>query len=128
MSKSGFKRRLGRAAYQSGKRGEMLAAFWLRLKAYRILARRHRTFYGEIDIIARAPNGIIAIIEIKARPDLAGAMEAVSASQMRRIEAAADAWRATQKNGDALCLRFDIIAICPRKLPQHIKAAWTSFA
>jgi len=124
--KSLFKQQLGRAAFFHGRRSEGLAAWWLRLKAYRLCARRYRTPYGEIDIIARAGRNIIAIIEVKARPDLRQAMEALSPAQMRRIEAAAEYWRGRQPNGDKLSLRFDLIAICPRQLPQHIKAFWTA--
>ena len=40
-------------AYRRGHRGEWLAAAALMLKGYRILARRHRTRFGEIDLIAR---------------------------------------------------------------------------
>jgi len=124
--KSAFKQRLGRRSFFSGKQAETLAAWWLRLKGYRILARRWRCLYGEIDIIARAPGGVIAIAEVKARPDLRAAMEAVSPQQMQRLENAAEYWRGRQIHGDRLCLRFDIIAICPRQFPQHIKAAWTA--
>ena len=42
-----------RKAERRGKRGEGFAAWLLRLKGYRILARRARTPLGEIDIIAR---------------------------------------------------------------------------
>ena len=41
-----------RNAYRRGRRSEMLAAWWLRLKGYRILARGVRSGVGEIDILA----------------------------------------------------------------------------
>ncbi|MCH8154936.1 MAG: YraN family protein [Proteobacteria bacterium] len=42
-----------RRAYGRGRRAEALAAWWLRLKGYRILARGFRVAAGEIDLIAR---------------------------------------------------------------------------
>ncbi|RUU12811.1 hypothetical protein EOD08_31035, partial [Mesorhizobium sp. M6A.T.Ca.TU.002.02.2.1] len=42
-----------RQAYRRGHRSEWLAAAALMVKGYRILARRHRTRFGEIDLIAR---------------------------------------------------------------------------
>uniref|UniRef100_UPI0030EBBFD2 YraN family protein n=1 Tax=Pseudomonas sp. JAI120 TaxID=2723063 RepID=UPI0030EBBFD2 len=45
-----IKRRLAEA---SGRRGERLAGWWLRLKGWRILARRVRTPAGEVDLIAK---------------------------------------------------------------------------
>ena len=41
-----------RKAYGRGRRAEALAAWWLRLKGYRILARGFRVAAGEIDLIA----------------------------------------------------------------------------
>jgi putative endonuclease len=41
-----------RARLRRGASGELVAAGLLLAKGYRILARRHRTPYGEIDIIA----------------------------------------------------------------------------
>ena len=44
-------------AHQRGQTSETLAALWLRLKGYRILARRLKTRAGEIDLVAAAPFG-----------------------------------------------------------------------
>lgn len=49
-----------------GRRGETLAAWYLRLKGYRIVATRVKTPVGEIDLIARR-FGTTAFIEVKAR-------------------------------------------------------------
>lgn len=103
----------------------MLAAFWLRLKGYRILARRLRTLSGEIDIIARKRN-LVLIVEIKARNNLQSAMEAVTISQQRRIEAATDLWLMQQPDYAQLSIRFDLIAILPRHLPVHIPAFFST--
>ena len=60
-----------------GRRAELWAAGYLRLKRYRILARRYKTKQGEIDIIARKGK-IIVIIEVKYRKDMKNIHESVS--------------------------------------------------
>ncbi|TNE65112.1 MAG: YraN family protein [Alphaproteobacteria bacterium] len=109
-------------AERRGRRAESLAALWLRLKGYRIVARRFRGRTGELDLIARRGSRI-AIIEVKARPSVTLALEAITAHQRRRIERAAEEWLARQHSG-AFSLRFDVIAIVPGRLPTHIMDAW----
>ncbi|MBO0661007.1 YraN family protein [Jiella sp. MQZ9-1] len=106
-----------------GHRGEVLAAMALRLKGYRIVARQYRTKLGEIDIIARRGD-LVAIVEVKARPTLTGAMDAVGIGAQRRIEAAADLWLSKQKDASRLSIRFDIVAVMPRRWPVHVPDAW----
>jgi len=57
-----------------GRRAERLAALYLLLKGYRILARNYRTKSGEIDIVARKRRVVIAV-EVKQRLTLAAAHE-----------------------------------------------------
>lgn len=104
-----------------GLNAERMAALWLQLKGYHIAERRYDTNYGEIDLIARRGN-TIAIVEVKARPTVEAAMEAVRKKSQKRIEAAATVWLCRQSDRKKLHLRFDLIAICPWKLPCHIPA------
>jgi putative endonuclease len=90
------------------------------LKGYRILARRHRTKLGEIDLIARRGD-LVLIVEVKARPSLREAMEALSFSSERRIEAAADLWLSRQPDYGRLSVRFDMVAVLPRRWPVHVE-------
>ncbi|WP_065817285.1 MAG: YraN family protein [Nitratireductor rhodophyticola] len=107
-------------AYRLGHRGEWLAAMALRLKGYRILARRYRTKLGEIDLIARRGD-VVAIVEVKARPTVEAAMDAVSYHAQIRIERAADLWLARQPDHARLSLRFDLVAVLPRRWPVHVE-------
>ncbi|EKF20037.1 YraN family protein [Nitratireductor pacificus] len=111
-------------AYRRGHRGEWLAALALILKGYRIVARRHRTRLGEIDLIARRGD-LVAIVEVKARPTLEQAMEAVGLAAQIRIAHAADLWLARQPDYARLSLRFDLIAVLPRRWPVHVENAFS---
>ncbi len=112
-----------RKAYRRGHRGEWLAALALMLKGYRIVARRYRTKLGEIDLIARRGN-LVLIVEVKARRTLAEAMEAVSYGSERRIEGAADLWLSRQPDYGRLSVRFDLVAVLPRRWPVHVENAF----
>ena len=107
-----------RKALRRGRMSEYVAAAFLMLKGYRILALRHRTRLGEIDIIAR--KGDLAVfVEVKARRGEAAAIDAVSIAAQKRIRAASDLWLARQADQARLSLRYDIVAIMPGRLPRH---------
>lgn len=105
--------------YRRGHRGERLAALALMLKGFRIVARRYRTPLGEIDLIARRGD-LVVIVEVKVRESLAAAMDAVGAHAARRIEGAADLWLARQPDFSRLSVRFDLVAVLPRRWPVHV--------
>ncbi len=107
-------------AYKRGHRSEWLAALALMLKGYRIVARRYRTKLGEIDLIARRGN-LVLIVEVKARPTLISAMDAIAYSSERRIEGAADLWLSRQPDYGKLSVRFDMVAVLPRRWPVHVE-------
>lgn len=106
-------------AYRRGHRGEWFAALALTLKGYRIVARRYRTKLGEIDLIARRGD-LVLIVEVKVRATLMEAMEAIAHSSERRIEGAADLWLMRQPDHAKLSMRFDMVAVLPRRWPVHV--------
>lgn len=112
-----------RKAYRRGHRGEWLAALALMLKGYRILARRHRTRLGEIDLIARRGD-LVLFVEVKARRTLAEAMDAIARGSERRIEGAADLWLSRQPDYGRLSMRFDMVAVLPWRWPVHVENAF----
>ncbi len=112
-------------AYRRGHRGEWLASLALMLKGYRIVARRYRTKLGEIDLIARRGD-LVLIVEVKTRPSLIEAMEAVARSSERRIEGAADLWLARQPDHGRLSIRFDLVAVLPWRWPVHVENVFFS--
>ncbi|MCB1384926.1 MAG: YraN family protein [Nitratireductor sp.] len=119
---SGEKRKRRRARTH-GLFAERLAALALRLKGYRIVARNFRCKQGEIDIIARKGD-LVAIVEVKARPDTMSAAEAVTLRGRRRIEQAAQVWLSRRPDHARLSLRFDIVAVRPWRWPAHIENAF----
>lgn len=110
-------------AEKLGKRAEWFAALALIIKGYRIVARRHKTKLGEIDLIARKGD-LIALVEVKARPTPLEAVDAVTGEAKRRIANAGDLWLAKQRDFSRLSIRHDIIAVCPRKWPVHFEDAF----
>src|SRR4051794_27311454 len=111
------------AAFRTGLSAETRAVAWLTAKGYRILARRFRSPYGEIDIVARRPN-LLAFVEVKARATLDDAAWAITPRQQARIINAAQAWLMTHPEHADFELRFDAMLIAPKRLPRHLLAAF----
>jgi putative endonuclease len=111
------------AAFRTGLSAESRAAALLMAKGYRILAKRFRTPYGEIDLVARKRN-LLAFIEVKARANLDDAAYAVTPRQQERIIEAAQAWLVAHPEHANFELRFDAMLIAPRRLPRHLLAAF----
>jgi len=111
------------AAFRAGISAEARAAAYLMAKGYRILAKRFRSPYGEIDLVARKRN-LVAFVEVKARASLDDAAYAVTPRQQARIIAAAQAWLMAHPEHAEFELRFDAVLIAPRRLPRHLLAAF----
>lgn len=112
-----------RKALRKGAIAEYRAALALVLKGYRILAFRHRTKLGEIDIIARKGD-LVACVEVKARATVESAVIAVSPTAQRRIRAASDLWLARQPDAARLSIRYDIVSVSPWRWPVHLTDAF----
>ena len=111
------------AAFRTGLSAESRAAAYLMAKGYRILAKRFRSPYGEIDLVVKRRN-LVAFVEVKARATLDDAAFAVTPHQQARIINAAEAWLAAHPDYAEFELRFDAILIAPRRLPRHLLAAF----
>ncbi len=115
------------AGQRRGRWAETACAWSLRLKGYAILARRHvtgrGTGAGEIDIVARRGR-IVAFIEVKARPTLCQAAEAITAHQKRRLARAAGGFLARRRDLDGCQIRFDAMLVAPWHWPCHLIDAW----
>jgi putative endonuclease len=107
----------------SGRRGETLAALFLNLKGYRIVARRVKTPVGEIDLIARRGR-LTVFVEVKARSFSHQEAEALMAVNHRRITRAAQLWLSRRPELADADLRFDVIFLAPFAWPRHIVNAF----
>lgn len=109
-------------AERGGRRAETLAAWWLRLKGWRILATRARTPVGEVDLVARRGK-MLAFIEVKARASDDEAALALDDFRLRRVARAAEALAPRyERPGDTT--RIDAIFIVPGRWPRHMKDVW----
>lgn len=115
-------------AHRFGLRAEKIAAWYLRLKGYRIVEERHRIVQGEIDILA-VKGDVLAAVEVKARKSFAECEISIAPWKRQKILHAARHILSTGIAGLAkpagYTLRFDAIWIVPGKWPRHIENAWS---
>ncbi len=112
-----------RRAHLFGLRAESVAALLMRLKGYRVLARRFVVSGGEIDLVVLRGQ-TIAFVEVKARDDLDDAASAIGEAKRRRISRAARVWLARNPWAAGATLRGDAVFVAPRRLPRHVSAAY----
>jgi putative endonuclease len=110
------------ARLRRGRFAELTAACLLIAKGYRVLARRHRTPHGEIDLIA-ARWGRVAFVEVKRRATLADCEAALTPHQAERIGRAADHWLARHTAFRDHEIGLDAILVAPGRLPRHLPNA-----
>jgi len=109
-------------AERRGRGAETLACWYLRLKGWRILARRARVPGGEVDIVARRRR-TLAFVEVKARASEQAAAFALDEWRLRRVVAAAE--RLTPRylrDGDDV--RIDALFLVPGRWPRHLANVW----
>lgn len=109
-------------AEKRGRGAETIAAMYLRLKGWRILARRARVPGGEVDIVARRGR-TLAFVEVKARGSEEAAAFALDHYRLRRVAVAAERLAPRfMRDGDNV--RIDALFIVPRRLPRHLPDVW----
>ena len=110
-------------AERRGRLGETLAALYLRLKGYRIRARRFKTPVGEIDLVA-SRFGTLVFIEVKTRASGADEAMALQSVNQRRIIRAAKFYIAKHPYLSDKPMQFDVMFLAPGHLPGHLKNAF----
>jgi putative endonuclease len=108
---------------RAGRLAELAAAWYLRLKGFRILARRYATPVGEIDLVA-ARGRLLLFVEVKRRAALGEAVEAALPRQRRRIARAAGIFLQRHPRLRTADCRFDLVAVAPSRWPLHVADAW----
>lgn len=110
-------------AEKHGHRAETIALWYLRLKGYRLLARRFKTQVGEIDLILRKGDTTV-FVEVKARATVDDGVYAVSPHAARRIASAANLYVMQDARAARGFQRFDIVAVPSYLWPTHIENAF----
>ena len=113
----------GRAAHRRGHVAEAAAQAALERDGWSILGARMRTAAGEIDLVAEK-DGLLAIVEVKARPRLVEAAFSLPARQQARLVAAADILLAEHPAWGTNGVRFDLLVVDARGTVRRIKDAF----
>ena len=94
-----------------GKRAKIWPAANCERQGYAILARRYRTRYGEIDIVAR-DGATLVFVEVKARAsaEFGPPAEAVTPRKQRTISLMASEYLLRHQASRCPC-RFDVVAV-----------------
>jgi putative endonuclease len=108
--------------YRRGRFSELVAAAALMARGYRILARRCRTPYGEIDLVA-VRGRRLAFVEVKRRPTRADAEAALTARQAGRMARAAEFWISRNARYRDHDRGLDAVLVVPGRLPVHMPDA-----
>lgn len=111
-----------RQAEWRGRWAEWIAAGMLVLKGYRILARRLRGPFGEIDLIAVRGHRL-AFVEVKQRRSDCEAAAALTARQAERLSEAAERWLWRNPRYRNHRVGLDAVLLGPRMLPRHVPNA-----
>ena len=109
-------------AEKRGRRGEAIAAWWLRLHGWRIVGQRLKTPRGEVDLSARRGK-TVAFIEVKARVKQSDLATAIDGWRLRRVAAAAEQLLPRYGKG-AENMRIDVILVAPWRWPHHLVNVW----
>lgn len=103
----------GRAGLAAGEWGELAAEKHLKAKGYDVLGRRVRVgAHDELDLVGRAPDGVLVFVEVKARADesFGRPFAAVDARKRRALSRAA--WRYLRKlRPRPDYFRFDVVEV-----------------
>ena len=111
-----------RTAEVSGRTGETIAAWYLRIKGWRILATRGRTPAGEVDLVAKRGK-LVAFVEVKTRATAGELDFAIDERRLARVAAAAEILSARYANNGE-DIRIDVILISRSARPRHVENAW----
>ena len=113
----------GGRAHAAGTQAEDSAAAALVAEGWQVLARRARTPAGELDLIAER-DGLLAFIEVKARPSLGEAAFALAPRQRARLLAGAECWLAKNPGHGSVGMRFDVLLVAADGTMRRIADAF----
>jgi putative endonuclease len=107
---AGRRAAIGVRAQAQGVGAETLACAALQADGWTILLRRARTPAGEVDVVVER-DGLLAFVEVKRRPTLAGAAASLGKRQRARLLAAAEILLAEHPDWGRAGVRFDVVVV-----------------
>jgi putative endonuclease len=110
--------------HEKGKLGEDLAVEYLLDSGYAIQTRNFRTRYGEIDIVAVAPDGTLVFVEVKSATSAGcgNPLFKITPTKQRTVAGTARRYMYDRKLTGQAC-RMDVIGIYRGKI-DHIPNAY----
>ena len=112
------------AAEQRGRRAETIAAWWLRLHGWSILAQRARVAGGEVDLVARRGH-TLAFVEVKQRATAEAAAWSLDHYRLRRVAVAAERLALALSRAPATSSASTPSSSSRGRLPRHLPNVWT---
>ncbi|MCX6780639.1 MAG: YraN family protein [Candidatus Magasanikbacteria bacterium] len=106
-----------------GDKGEAAARSVLTRAGFSVLAQNFSVRGGEIDIVARAPDGCIVFVEVKLRArepiDHSSVVPRVKILRMRRAAA-----QFLSEFGAPSRVRYDLILLIPNSVTRRARVVW----
>jgi putative endonuclease len=99
--------------HRRGRRGEEMAARWLASRlGWTTVARNWRSGRGELDLVMRAPDGLLIFVEVRGRAAHArvGGFASITPRKRRVLRRTAEAYRRKLRDAPARW-RFDVMEI-----------------
>jgi putative endonuclease len=101
------------ARRELGRAGEEAAAAFLTARGFRVLNRNYHTPFGELDLVALAPEGALVFAEVKAGA-ASDPRPRFTPRKVKRVYAAALYYLEHEREGEDLDWRFDFLAVFDR--------------
>ena len=106
-----------------GQRAERRAAWWYRLRGYRVLAANVWVDGYELDLVVRRGRRLIFCeVKEKTGAGFGAPAEMVDEEKQRRLRRAAEGWLAAHPGHSGLAVSFDVIAVYEGRLVRLAEA------
>jgi putative endonuclease len=110
------------STYLYGLQAEETAWVWYSKKGFTLIGKRHKTPFGELDLVVRKRN-LLVFVEVKARHKLTD-YEFISQKQVKRNSAAALYFLSKNDKYNGFDMRFDLAIVIKGEVQEVIESAW----
>jgi putative endonuclease len=114
---------------ERGRRGEAVAAAFLRRRGWKILSRNERVGRRELDLVVYR-DGVLAFVEVKSRGgvDFGTPLEALTWKKRQDVMRAASEWLLQRHLPSTTTIRFDAVGVTwtvgGECVVEHVEDAW----